>query len=597
MEKRTEKLLADVFTPPQNEGSSKLMALKEAVSRHVQSGMSLYFPFTAVRGPYATVYEIARQFWGEKANFDLICLSIGGPYVALFAGGLVKKVTTTFLGSPYYYPAPCKVYQNAIKQGVELENCSLLSFVQRIKAGAMGLPFLPTKSLINSSMAEEHQENIKIIEDPFGSKQKLSLVKALVPDLAIVHGWAADEYGNTIVLPPYGDGYYGALSCKNGVIVTVEKIVSTDFIRKYSAFVKIPGYMVSAVCKVPFGAHPAGMYNAGIAEFDGYLEDYDFYATLHKAGKDSKKLSQWIKEWILDCPDHDAYLRKLGNDRIQFLKGRSHSDSWQYELNHLTHNINTSRVYNQLEMLIASASRKLVEKVKRNGHKTIIAGNGLPFLAAGLAKYMLQEMKLDVEMIMEMGMFGMYPRPAEPFIVSHLHFPTCTMLTDIDILLGIFMGGANNKCSGVLGTAQIDKYGNINTTRIEDTHMLGSGGSNDICSSARESVALAIQTKGRLVEKVSYVTSPGATVNMLVTNLGVFEKIGKNDYFTLTGYFPAPALSTQRIIDNIKAHCGWELEISPQVAEVPPPTPKELQITRLLDPAGYHIGKQTNLGY
>jgi len=593
MQKRIEEILNDVFVPPSNDRPSKLMDLKEAISKYVEPGMSLYFPFTQVRGPYAGANEIVRQFWKKKADFEIICLDVCGPLMAFFAGGLVRKVVTCLLANPYYYPAPCQVYQKAVKEGVELENCSLFTFTERIRAGAMGLPFLPTKSLINSTMQEEHGDTIQVIEDPFGSKQKLSLVKALVPDLSVVHACAADEYGNTIITPPYGDGYYGAMSSRKATIVTVERIVSTDFIRKYSAYVKIPGYMVSAVCKVPFGAHPSGMYNAGLAEFEGYLEDYDFFADAHRAGRDLQKAQQWVEEWILDCPDHDAYLRKLGNERIQFLKGRADSDSWQYELNRLSDSLDLDREYNVLEMLIAAASRKLVKKAEENDYSTLIAGAGLSLLSASLATYVLNKEKQKVvELMVEMGMIGFLPRPAEPFIVSHLHLPTCKMLTDIDTTMGIFMGGANNKCMGMLGAAQIDKHGNINTSRIGDTHLLGSGGSNDICSAAREVVALAIQSPGRVVDKVDYVTSPGDKVTTLITNLGVFEKLGENNLFTLTGYFPDKNLSPQQRIEKIKANCGWDLEVSPEVAEVPPPTPKELHITRLLDPQGYHIGKE-----
>lgn len=592
MQEEIERVLADVFTPPHNEGPSKLVSLQEAVASHVKPGMALYFPFTITRGPYCSVYEITRQFWGKPVKFDLLSPDIGGPFVALFAGGMVRKVITSFLASPYYYPAPCPVYQKAIKDGVEIEHCSLFTFAERTRAGAMGLPFLPTRSLIGSTMAEENRDTVQIVEDPFGSKQKLALVKAIVPDLAIVHGWAADEYGNTIVLPPYGDGYYGALGARNGVVVTVEKVVSTDFIRKYSAFVKIPGHMVRSVSRVPLGAHPAGMYDGGLADFEGYLEDYDYYAMLHRAGKDPKKFQQWLDEWVLGCPDHEAYLRKLGSERIQFLKGRANPDSWRFELNCLSGSLSGDRPFNQLEMLIAAAARKLAEKAEQKDYKTLIAGAGLALLAGGLARYMLQEKQRDVEMLVETGLYGVCPRPAEPFLISHLHFPTCKILTDISTQLGIFMGGANSRCLGMLGAAQVDKWGNVNTTRIGGTHIIGSGGSNDISSAAREAVVLAIQTPGRVVERVEYITSPGKNVTALVTNLGVFEKLDGRDCLVLTGYFPDERLTPRQRIENIKANTGWDLEVSPRVAEVPAPTPHELLIIRLLDPAGYHIGKQ-----
>ena len=99
---------------------------------------------------------------------------------------------------------------------------------------------------------------------------------------------------------------------KSGVIVTVERIVSTDFIREHAHLVKIPGYMVDAVCLAPFGAHPRAMNNRGLPEFDAYDVDVPFLEEFREAGKKPETLDQWIREWILDCDTHEERLKKLG---------------------------------------------------------------------------------------------------------------------------------------------------------------------------------------------------------------------------------------------------------------------------------------------
>src|SRR5207245_10988129 len=89
----------------------------------------------------------------------------------------------------------------------------------------------------------------------------------------------------------------------------------------------------------------------------------------------------------------------------------------------------------------------------------------------------------------ETGMVGYLPRPAEPFVFSFRNFPSSKMLTDIVHVMGIFMGGRENRCIGSLAAGQIDKHGNINSTIVPGvTYITGSGGANDLAPSARAGV-------------------------------------------------------------------------------------------------------------
>lgn len=596
MRKEFQDILERKFAIPVEEGRSKVYDLKEAVLRQVKPGMMLYFAFTQTQCPSAAVYEIARQFWGQKTDFTIADLAFTHPLEVLVHGGLVKKVITGSCGDTYYTPAPCRVYQKAFKaKTVEIENCSLLTYIQRIKAGAMGLPFMPTKSLIGSDIFEEDKENVQIMKDPFGSGQILALVKAIQPDLAFAHALAADPHGNAIFPPPYGDNLYGAMGSRNGVLLTTEKIVSTDLIREYSHFTKLPGYLVNSVSEVPFGAHPSGVYNPGIRGIAGYIEDYDFFDEVHRLSADPEKFNLWIKEWVLDCKDHSDYLKKLGHERVCFLQGKSHPNSWRYELEEVSDSLDPGETYNELEMMLVVASRKLAEKAKQKNCRTIVAGGGFSYLTAAMGTYALKEEGYDVDMTVTSGMFGVLARPTEPYLLSHATFPTCKILTDAETMMGIFTGGANNRCIGSLASAEVDKHGNINTTKVlpQDTFIVGSGGNNDICSTSQEVVITAIQSPARFLDKVSYITSPGKKIKTLVSTLGVFEKLGEEEEFSLTGYFPNPKLTTPAdIIANIKKNCGWDLRVSPRVAEIPPPTAAELRTLRLLDTPRHYLGKK-----
>src|SRR5207244_6111094 len=103
--------------------------------------------------------------------------------------------------------------------------------------------------------------------------------------------------------------------------------------------------------------------------------------------------------------------------------------------------------------------RLLSEKVRARGYRTYLAGVGNSNLAAWLSAYEMKAAGVDVEVMAETGMVGYLPRPAEPFVFSFRNFPSCKMLTDILHVMGIFMGGGENRCLGSLAAGQIDKRG------------------------------------------------------------------------------------------------------------------------------------------
>lgn len=595
---RFNSLLETIFRLEEGEGPDKVIDLRDSIRRYIKPKMQLHLS-SSYYYPNAIINEIIRQFWGKKPDFTLITKGINLNTINFLPlpGGLVNKVITTFHGNVYPVPQPNPAITKVYKENrVMIEDWSLYSFTQRLMAGALGLGFIPTNSIIGSSMAEENQEAFQLIDDPFGGEGKSGILKALIPDISILHGWAADPYGNTIVLPPYGTLPWGAMASRNGVLVTAEKLVSTDFIRKYSHFVILPGHFVRSVSPVPFGAHPHGMSNLGLREFDAYEEDYDFINDFQEATKKPETHHRWIEEWILDCESQENYLQKLGHERALFLKGKADSDSWIHELRSLENEISPIQQYNAIEMMTIIAARKLKEKVLENSYYIILSGAGAANLAAWMGYYMLKEEGCYVNLAAEMGFLGYSPRPVDPFIFSFKNLPSCKMLTDVVNVLGIFVGGSNNRSIGSLGAGQIDRYGNINSTKIsKEIYLTGSGGSNDVSSTASEIVVSVEQSPNRFVESIPYITCLGHKVRTLISTMGIFEKLGDDHEFTLTQYFPDPLLSDpQKILEKIRQNCGWDLKVSKDLNEVTPPSKKELEILRLFDPRGYFIGVDTN---
>jgi acyl CoA:acetate/3-ketoacid CoA transferase alpha subunit len=588
---RFDDVMADTFALPENEGDNKVMGLKEAVARYIEPGAGIHIAATHCCS-HAAILEIARRFCGTRPEFTLIMRGIRDTVTILLHMGLLKKVITSFSGNVYPWYSPNPVCQNAYAaKAVELEEWTILTFPLRLMAGALGVPAMPTTSLLGSSLAEINRENFRQIEDPFGSGRPLGLVKALNPDISIVHGAAADREGNTILTAPYSESLWGAKASSGGVLVTVEKLVSTDYIRRHAHLVKLPAYMVRSVSVVPMGAHPGGVWHQGLEQFEPYGEDYAFMTGFNRACKDPQALDAWIDEWVLGCASFEEYLAKLGADRILELKGGTHKDAWRYRFAELEERISDNPESNDTERMVVMAARLIRERVCDADHRTMLAGAGTANLAAWLAKYQLQKQGRLIELMVELGYFGNAPRPGEPFLLNFDNFATCKMLTDTLDTLGVFTCGATHRCLGVLGAAQIDRYGNINSNwAADDLYVTGSGGANDVATGACETMVIVQQSRRRFLEKLPFVTAPGDRIRTLVSSMGVFEKVGEEKTFTLTRVFDGPDNTRlQETLEKIQADCGWPLKVADEVKKIPLPAVDELKLLRVLDPRRYYL--------
>jgi acyl CoA:acetate/3-ketoacid CoA transferase beta subunit len=241
--------------------------------------------------------------------------------------------------------------------------------------------------------------------------------------------------------------------------------------------------------------------------------------------------------------------------------------------------------------MVLVAARELKDRILRHRHKTMLAGAGTANLAAWVAKYHLQKEDYLVELLVELGYFGNSPRPAEPFLLNFGNFPTCKMLTETLDTLGVFTCGNNNRCIGVLGAGQIDKFGNINSHwTSEDLYITGSGGANDVATGAKETMVIMQQSRHRFLDQVPFITAPGGRVKTLVSTQGVFEKLDSDEQFTLTKYFAGrDGASAAEIIRKIKDNCGWDLRIARKPEEVPLPTSDEAKLLRVFDPQKFYL--------
>jgi len=556
--------------------TSKVSTLQDAVAEGVRPGDTVYLGMTHTRFS-AGIRELLRQHHGTDPGFTFASIQMTSPHAPLVHSGLASRVVTSWSGDSYFAPGPNPVYQRAWREGVRFDHWSILTLAQRLWAGARGLEWTTTRSLRGSDMERDNGEDVRRIDDG------TLAIRSLIPDVCIVHAPAADPLGNVIATPPLMEGLHGALAARRGTIVTVERIVDESFVREHAHLTRIPASAVRAVVEVPLGGHPGGLLPTGIEGIDAYGEDYDFWVDVRRASRDPAALDAWIKEWVLEPDTHERYLAKLGAERVASLRRRNERDSWRDDLDVALRDVELDAAPTAIETAIVAAAGVLKEKARAVGATSMLAGAGMANLAAWLAAYDLADEGQVVDLVAEMGLVGYWPRPGDPMLFNQRNFPTCTMLADIDATLAVIVGGARARSLGSMGAAQVDRFGNLNSTLIPgETLLMGSGGANDVASCATETVLTVAQSRERFLDRVPYVTAPGDRVTAVVSTLGVYEK--DQGELVLTRVFGDDRVAAAR---ECRERCGWDLRVARDLAIVPAPSREELRTLRVMDPRGW----------
>ncbi len=285
---------------------TKLISLSEAVSKFVHDGDTLYAAGFTHLIPFAAGHEIIRQ--GKRglvlarATPDLI-------YDQLVAAGCAKKVIFSYMGNPGV--GSLRVVRTAIEKGeLEWEEYSHFGMISRLQAAASGLPFMPMKPTAAVDL-ERANPLIRRVTDPY-SGEELIAVPALVPDIAIVHVQRADRDGNAHLWGIIGEQKEVAFAAKH-VILTAEEIVDEAVIRSDPNRTLIPGFIVDAVCHVPYAAHPS--YAQGY-----YDRDNKFYLQWDKISESTASVQEYLDEWVFGVKDRAEYWARLDEQRRNSLK-------------------------------------------------------------------------------------------------------------------------------------------------------------------------------------------------------------------------------------------------------------------------------------
>ncbi|KPJ78856.1 MAG: ketoacid-CoA transferase [Deltaproteobacteria bacterium SG8_13] len=306
-----------------NNAEDKLLDLTAAVRRYVTDGCHLSIGgFTINRNPMAAVYEIMRQ---RVRNLHLYAHSNGQGVDELIGAGCVAALEIAYAGSGRFAPT-CIRFRKAVEAGtVAVEDYSNYQMTLRFLAGAMGLPFLPTRSALGSDIIKKWgfrasrrksdprlpNHKLVVIDNPFegwGNAQRLVLVPAIQPDVTILHVQQADRQGTVRIEGlPFTD-VEQAKSARH-VIVTCEELVATDRLREEPERNQLPFFCVDAVVPVSMGAYPTACYRH--YDYDPvYLNNY------RQAALDDDRYPDYLDEFVYGVESHEALLDRIGIDQL-----------------------------------------------------------------------------------------------------------------------------------------------------------------------------------------------------------------------------------------------------------------------------------------
>ena len=295
----------------------KVMSLEDA-ARLVANGDHVALGGCMLaRTPLAAIWSLIRA--GKR---DLVfSRSIGSNEGdLLYVSGISRHYITSWLSQGFIWGVSRVMRHYTEKKLAVFEEWSHLAMGLRYRAGAMGVPFMPTRTMMGSDVADLVKDKTKEMACPF-TGEKILLLPALNPDVALIHVHRCDAYGNAQIDGlPFLDIDI-AMSAKR-VILTTESIVSTDQIRRKPELTKIPFFTVDAVVEAPFGSAPYechGLYEPFFSHLDAYAE---------QVGKDPIGGTQkYLDEFYYAPKSWSEYVAKLGTPEIldAMRRGRSYN--------------------------------------------------------------------------------------------------------------------------------------------------------------------------------------------------------------------------------------------------------------------------------
>src|SRR5260370_37291200 len=285
--------------------------MQEAVTRFVPDGASVCMG-TALEAliPFAAGPELIRQ---RRRDLTLIGPISDILFDQLIGAGCVRRWIAAWVGNVgaglgyNYRPA----VEQRIPAPLEVQDRSNLTIAFALQAAALGVPYLPTRSLLGTDLPRANP-TFKEAADPW-SGAPLLLVPAIAPDVAILHVQRADEEGHAHVWGTLGVARPAAFAARQ-VILVAEEIRPRERILSDPGLVLTPALKVAAVVHQPFGAFPSPVQGH-------YRRHHDFYHRFHDASRAVPRFQRWLAHWVHEVPDWTGFLSRLDAGVLDRLPG------------------------------------------------------------------------------------------------------------------------------------------------------------------------------------------------------------------------------------------------------------------------------------
>ena len=290
--------------------ATKLMTMREAIAAFVPDGASVCMG-TALEAaiPFAAGHELIRQ---RRRELDLVGPISDMLFDQLVAAGCARKITAAWVGnvSAGLGHAYRRAVEAAVPRAIEVADHSNLTLALALQAGAIGAPYIPTRSLLGTGLLDSNAA-FRRADDPF-SGRPVVLVPALAPDVAIVHVQRADDAGHAHAWGTLGVTRE-AVRAADRVIVVAEEIRSRADILRDPNLVLAPPFKVVAVVHAPFGAYPSPVQGH-------YGRDHEFFHAYHEATRTAEGAVRWLEHWVTGVADWSGFLALVGAERLDRLR-------------------------------------------------------------------------------------------------------------------------------------------------------------------------------------------------------------------------------------------------------------------------------------
>jgi len=291
--------------------TEKLTSLHDAITDHVRPGDSVVIgACLEPEVPFAATHEIIRQ--------GITYLNVIAPISdvstdMLIGAGCCSEITGAWVGN--VSSGLGHNYRRSVEKSdpyrVKITDHSNFSLGMALMAGAYGMPYAPMRSILGSDILKSNPD-FKVTDNPFGADDdNVVLVPPLIPDVAIIAVQRADPFGNNHHWGSRGLIFEAAMAAEK-LILLADEIVEPSVISSDPSRVLVPGFRTTAVCHVPGGVHPAPMTGR-------WQRDTKFFSEYHQCSRTREGFLEWLDDWVLNVPDHDAYAEKLGT-RLENLR-------------------------------------------------------------------------------------------------------------------------------------------------------------------------------------------------------------------------------------------------------------------------------------